>query len=215
MAYKPVEITCKNCGTSFKGEPGRKYCGYKCAKKARESKKEMNCLNCEEKFIVQSYRDAKYCSRKCKHEYNSNPIIQKPCSNCGKIIDRKSQRFRGEHQFCSKECSDKFLSGKNHYEWKPELHKEHEAGLLKRWARSIKKRDNYKCKKCGESERRLLEAHHIKPRKDFPDLKFEMNNGITLCLNCHIKEHEHNPLIVKLISSKIKKINGLTKHSGI
>jgi len=53
------------------------------------------------------------------------------------------------------------------------------------WAIKIKHRDNYKCQECGSEKR--LEAHHIKNWNDFKELRYDMNNGITLCKKCHGK----------------------------
>ncbi|WP_428323643.1 HNH endonuclease [Nitrosopumilus sp.] len=55
------------------------------------------------------------------------------------------------------------------------------------WANSIKKLDNNMCKNCDSKEN--LNAHHIKPKKDFPELSLDLNNGITLCEKCHSEIH--------------------------
>ena len=53
----------------------------------------------------------------------------------------------------------------------------------KEFRKKVLERDNYKCVKCGKTER--LQVHHIKPRKDYPDLIMNFNNVQTLCLLCH------------------------------
>ena len=59
---------------------------------------------------------------------------------------------------------------------------------MQTWVRHVKKRDRC-CQKCGCTED--LHAHHIKPRSKFPQHALDVNNGITLCKECHIYEHKH------------------------
>lgn len=51
--------------------------------------------------------------------------------------------------------------------------------------KSILERDNYTCQKCGSKSR--LQVHHIKSRKEYPELIMDKNNCITLCIVCHSK----------------------------
>lgn len=57
------------------------------------------------------------------------------------------------------------------------------------WRNAVYKRDNYTCRHCGDAQGGNLNAHHIKPFAKFPELRFEISNGITLCEPCHIKVH--------------------------
>ena len=66
----------------------------------------------------------------------------------------------------------------------------------KAWATHIKKRDNMACQECGSTEN--IVAHHIKSWTKFPELRFDINNGITLCNICHKKQHR------KKIAEKIQ-----------
>lgn len=61
------------------------------------------------------------------------------------------------------------------------------SGPSIRWSLAVRVRDGHKCVECGAIGR--LHAHHIKPWKTHPELRFELSNGITLCPSCHQKAH--------------------------
>ena len=56
----------------------------------------------------------------------------------------------------------------------------------KLWRQSVFERDRFTCQDCGQL-RGDIEADHIKPFSLFPELRFELSNGRTLCHNCHLK----------------------------
>ena len=63
-----------------------------------------------------------------------------------------------------------------------------EAGFssksLNEWREAVIERDKYKCVLCDSKEH--LEAHHCKPKSQFPELAYDVNNGVMLCKRCHI-----------------------------
>lgn len=59
----------------------------------------------------------------------------------------------------------------------------------KRWRFDVFARDKFTCQKCGDNKGGNLNAHHIKHFADYPELRFELSNGITLCEPCHKQEH--------------------------
>ena len=52
-----------------------------------------------------------------------------------------------------------------------------------RWKRDVRQRDGNACRVCGVQ--RNIHVHHIKPFKKYPDFATDIDNGITLCGNCH------------------------------
>lgn len=57
---------------------------------------------------------------------------------------------------------------------------------LKEWRESVFERDNYICQLCG-TRGGNLEAHHKKSWAKYPELRYKIENGITLCYGCHKK----------------------------
>ena len=59
--------------------------------------------------------------------------------------------------------------------------------MHKEWISMVFERDLYICQECFSTEN--LDAHHIKSWNHYPDLRFKLNNGLTLCKSCHSKLH--------------------------
>jgi len=54
----------------------------------------------------------------------------------------------------------------------------------KEWRDTVFKRDDYTCRDCGKKGE-YLEAHHIKSWSKYPQLRYDITNGLTLCKKCH------------------------------
>lgn len=85
-------------------------------------------------------------------------------------------------------CLRKEYSGEKHWNWQggktKDITKERNSYKYGLWRKSIFKRDNYTCQCCGKKGGKL-NAHHIENFADNEDLRFDINNGITLCEECH------------------------------
>lgn len=114
----------------------------------------------------------------------------KPCSDETKKKISKANTGKP----CSEETKKKLSelnSGDKHPNWRGGVYKENDdmrhSAELKVWRTKVYERDNYTCQKCGKKKMRL-NAHHIKPFSTHKDLRFDIDNGVTLCEICHIKE---------------------------
>lgn len=54
------------------------------------------------------------------------------------------------------------------------------------WRKAVLERDGRACVLCGTTKG-PLHADHIKPFCDYPELRFDITNGRTLCFDCHKK----------------------------
>lgn len=87
-----------------------------------------------------------------------------------------------------------------HWNWKggitPMNEKIRKSLEYKSWRKAVFDKDNYTCVKCGVKyqdgkKRIILRADHIKPFSLFPELRFIVDNGRTLCDDCHRKTHTY------------------------
>ena len=76
-----------------------------------------------------------------------------------------------------------------------------------KWRISVLNRDNYTCLNCGKhGDDTVLHVHHIKRYADNEELRTDVNNGITLCYECHKKtlrkEEEFEEHFKQLVQNK-------------
>ena len=102
--------------------------------------------------------------------------------NVDKIIKNRTNGMKG-------------VTGKDHHNWNPDLTAEERTKKRRKlqrinWRKNIFKRDNYTCQICGDDTGGNLVAHHIYSYMDYPKKRALLENGITLCENCHKEFHK-------------------------
>lgn len=179
------------------------YCGKEFEKPTTESLKAWNNRH-------------KYCSRECyvksmkgknlfgKNRFNginlkgrkfperrgrNNPRwsrVELTCQYCGKkFLVTRSRKDTAK--YCSRQC---VYNARN---LTPQNEKVRKSKKYKEWRKAVFERDNYTCQMCGVKNKKglgktvILHADHIKPFAYYPELRFDINNGRTLCEDCHKK----------------------------
>jgi len=204
--YK-IECECKNCGGKFtvtKSEFEKHgegvYCSAKCRDLGKRNRVETECYICSETFKMKKskYNKCKntYCSRECSSKGKTkNGTIICECNYCGEEFRvAKSNYKKGQGKYCSQKCYGLSLRSSN-----PDLRKSSE---YRQFRETVLERDEYRCVKCGGDTD--LHVHHIVPIYEDESLATDVENGKTLCVNCHADEHQQmgDNKVVALLESK-------------
>ena len=129
-----------------------------------------------------------YCSNSCRHLGKRNRVT-KQCVICqSEMVVPVSNADR--YSTCSHECQRKYRSDECNNNWRggnnQRLYRRKELSRLeyKNWRKAVFERDNYTCQFCNVRGG-TMHADHIKPWRYFPELRYELSNGRTLCVKCH------------------------------
>lgn len=92
------------------------------------------------------------------------------------------------------ECKRQSFKGENNHRYNPNLTDEERE--IKRnyeeypiWRECVYKRDGYSCQICNSSKSGELVAHHKNGWNWCKEQRFDVNNGVTLCSDCHKDFH--------------------------
>ena len=152
-------------------------------------------------FKIQDLNEIRECVD-CK----KRKIVTDFVKGLGNLYRYKCKECRGNQRRTGKISQTRFKPGhdkglrfeKGHTPWhkgKKGLNvsdeaktKEHrfQSWQYNRWRESVFENSGNKCQRCSSTER--LAAHHIKAWKDHFELRFEVSNGMALCVRCHAKE---------------------------
>lgn len=120
-------------------------------------------------------------------KYGTNAIWLCQC-DCGNYTTVTTNNF-GTTKSCG--CLN---FGEGHYCWNPNLTDEDRqlrkarTRKMKNWSLDVFKKDNFTCQICESYKN--LNAHHLCSWDMYPELRYDINNGVTLCIHCHIAFHK-------------------------
>lgn len=157
---------------------------------------ERQCVYCAETFKVStSYmkynqkkgrRPGTFCSRDCRSKsiigvkFSAERRKRLSEAHMGVKMPPRSPEYR-------RKLSEARKGQKSHF-WKGGVSIENKliraSVEFRLWREAVFARDNWTCQKCGVRGTEL-HPHHIKAFASFPELRFAIDNGMTLCAVCH------------------------------
>lgn len=209
---------CNYCGNAFYVEPNRiptaKFCSILCHNRnIGENRKPM----------TQETKDK--IGKSNSKSRGGITMVVRQCINCEKRFKtRLAYVNRGGGKYCSNSCKMTYfigrpktsehlakISGKNANNWQGGKTTENQIIRHRKETRLVResayKRDDYTCQECGarggNGKTVVLNAHHIKPFSLFPELRFALDNVVTLCVDCHRKTDNFGSKINRLKSKTL------------
>lgn len=198
---------------------------YRETGKIRGIKVTRKCENCgaeTERYASQAVRQ--FCTRKCKID-SQKKRINHPCDSCGTILEIQPARLKWSQErgrgkiYCNKDCQRKGHTGEGSPNWiadrtqlSDRRHSERQSLPYIEWRKSVFERDEYTCQQCGVVGG-YLHAHHIKEWEYYPELRYEISNGMTLCRRpCHKEVHDARRSNRKVSDEQVEQIKILRRH---
>ena len=184
-------------------------------------KKVGECRQCGKAIIAEnsSYanvggRTRLHCSSSCRMRYKNlhdNPAWRPEVKT---LIANSTRRLKGKKrpEGFSEKLRIANLGNKSHF-WKGGKTRLEilirTSAAYKTWRTAIFERDNYTCVECGKRSKKgnpvYLHADHIKSFADYHELRLNIDNGRTLCVNCH-KLTENYPIGLRKANIPMPKI---------
>lgn len=168
---------------AFKRWDSRQYCSHECSNKSL-----LRIEKCVRYGLI-----PKSAFKKGQNEREKHPLWKggKPkCLNCEKQLSTYKVKYCHKH---------KVKLGKNHHNWKGgvsrDIHSTREP-RYRLWRESVFKRDNFKCRIENKDCKGPLQAHHILRWAEYPDLRYVINNGITLCIAHHPRKRAEEKRLI-------------------
>ena len=153
-----------------------------------------NCTTCNKPFYVTPSRiNTKACSKECiiKTTFKKGKTSWNKGKSGYKLAERPNTMPRGDKHWSWKGG----ISRDIHSLCKPEY---------REWRKSVFTRDNYKCRIADGNCKGQLQPHHILIWAEYPELRYVINNGITLCQAHHprkrAEEKRLEPTFRELVS---------------
>jgi 5-methylcytosine-specific restriction endonuclease McrA len=144
-------------------------------------------------------QDEQWLREQYLNQKRSTVSIAKELGCVNSTVFLALNRFHIPRRSCKQACK----SGPEHHLWRGGTGFRSDA-RYEEWRLMVYGRDNYTCQMCGQRGV-YFNAHHILPCRDFPDLIYSVDNGVTLCEPCHRKTYNCEKDYADNLKSLVKK----------
>lgn len=212
---RQIEFVCKSCKKSFvrkKAYKNRtpKFCSSRCFGESIKNKR-----YCEECGGHLKWCNKRFCSRDCSSKNRTGKKLSESHRESLSMAKKgkRPQHFIEQAQEISRKLSMALIGkpqpwnrGKNHPNYvdggKAAHARQKDMGRVeyKNWHRAVLKRDDYTCQICNGRGGKLC-VDHIKSYAYYPKLRYELDNGRTLCVECHLNTDNYGGRVHKLEKS--------------
>ena len=189
-SHKPVDVECDKCHKIFKTT---KY-------QLNKNKHEL-CQACALQIKLGKQISGRFGRLEVLKDNGKYVLVK---CDCGNVLEvNKYSMVSGHTLSCGclqRENASKIFKelsktqvGEGHPKWKGGIANERSRDMAtneyKTFRTKVFERDNYTCQKCKQGSNKL-NVHHIESYAINKKLRHDVNNGITLCENCHKKFHK-------------------------
>lgn len=207
---------CEFCKREFQPKTLKnknRFCSCKCYWNSKKSGKVYTCGQCKKRFKLNSTRRDfganKFCSQICYwiNKKNDRESLQRL------ELARKKIKIKGywkgkklPYQVWNKGKLRPDIQGENNPNWKGGKGSERKIAMGRidyiLWRTAVFLRDNYTCQMCKQKGGKL-QVDHVKPWALYPELRYAIDNGRTLCILCHRKTDTYGDLRNYLIERMV------------
>lgn len=185
----PIRITCETCNTEYKVKP-----------------------------YTFTHRKTRFCSKDCRNSWMRmnhvpwNKGITKAThpqlSNSGKPKGIKSWNSGLKMPETTGINNSRWIADRTRLASYKDSNEYRNSPISKEWASEVKNRDGWKCRIANQECEGKVYAHHILTWKDYPELRYEVNNGITLCHAHHPRARAEEVRLAPVFTEIVRALNG-------
>jgi len=156
--------------------------------------KQCHCGKTFEKHPDKAYSEwekQQFCSKSCKSKGNKHRLGHRHS------IETRN-KMSASHP--KGESSPNWIKDRSKLKRYGDASKDRRSYAYNNWRREVYKRDQFTCRIKNDSCSGRIEAHHILSYSEYPELRYKLNNGITLCRAHHPRVRAEEKRLIPILN---------------